>query len=186
MNIQDSQAGRLLITLENIKRLTPRPQSGNAVPHGEFVTMFVLHAAMKKQQAERQQEGQEGGQLQGGPCPGLMVSKLSELLQVSRPTASQMVSTLEEKGYIERVMSETDRRVIYICLTDKGQAVFGCRMDRYADAITEVIEKVGREEIDQLISTCGRLVETVNEMRPRLLAAPALEQQELPGSAVSN
>lgn len=172
MNIQDSQERQLLITLENIKRLTPRPQTGEAVPHGEFVMMFVIHAAMKKQEAE-EKEG-------GCPSPGLMVSRLSELLQVSRPTASQMVSTLEDKGYIERVMSATDRRVIYICLTDKGQAVFSSRMKRYSEALSEIIEKVGREEIDQLILTCTRLQEAVNEVRPRLMMLPSLEQQWLP------
>jgi DNA-binding MarR family transcriptional regulator len=174
MNIQDSQEKQLLITLENIKRLTPRPQSSDAVPHGEFVTMFVLHAAMKKQEAE-ELEG-------GGKPPGLMVSKLSELLQVSRPTASQMVSTLEDKGYIERVMSATDRRVIYIWLTEKGQTAFGSRMDRYSDALSEIIEKVGREEIDQLILTCARLQEVVNEVRPRLQYSQPTEQQALPDS----
>ncbi|WP_405109109.1 MarR family transcriptional regulator [Paenibacillus sp. FSL K6-1217] len=122
---------------------------------------------MKKQEADEQE--------QGCLCPGLMVSRLSELLQVSRPTASQTVSTLEEKGYIERVMSETDRRVIYICLTAKGQAVFGSRMDRYSDVLGEIIAKVGEEEIDQLILTCGRLMEVVNEVRPRQLLNPPLD-----------
>lgn len=127
--------------------------------------MFVIHAAMKQQEADEQE--------QGGPCRGLMVSRLSELMQVSRPTASQMVSALEEKGYIERVMSETDRRVIYICLSAKGQAVFGSRMDRYSGVLAEIIDKVGGEEIDQLISTCGRLMEAVNEVRPRVMGNPS-------------
>ncbi|QUL56470.1 MarR family transcriptional regulator [Paenibacillus tritici] len=165
MSIQDSRERQLLITLENIKRLSPRQQGMDSIPHGEFVTMFAIHAAMKQQEADEQE--------QGGPCRGLMVSRLSELMQVSRPTASQMVSTLEEKGYIERIMSETDRRVIYICLSAKGQAVFGSRMDRYSDVLSEIIDKVGGEEIDQLISTCGRLLEAVNEVRPRMMGNPS-------------
>ncbi|WNS46721.1 MarR family transcriptional regulator [Paenibacillus sp. MMS20-IR301] len=168
MSMHDCQENKLLITLENLKRLTPRSQSSDIMPHGEFVTMFVIHTAMKQQEA--------GGQGEEGPYPGLMVSKLSELMQVSRPTASQMVGTLEDKGFIERVMSETDRRVIYICLTDSGKAAFGSRMELYSDVLAEIIEKVGREEIDQLIATCGRLMEAVNEVRPRVVSNPPMEQ----------
>ncbi|KWX79481.1 MarR family winged helix-turn-helix transcriptional regulator [Paenibacillus jilunlii] len=157
MDTQDSQERKLLIALENIKRLTTRPQLFASIPRAEFLTMFVIHASMQK--AEQEKEA----------SPGVMISKLSELLQISRPTASQMISSMEEKGYTRRVMSTSDRRVIYICLTEKGQAVLQMNLARYSSVLNEIIEKVGRKEIDQLIFLCDRFQEVVNEVKPRLL-----------------
>ncbi|MEC0170080.1 MarR family winged helix-turn-helix transcriptional regulator [Paenibacillus graminis] len=157
MDTQDSQERKLLIALENIKRLTTRPQLFASIPRAEFLTMFVINASMQKAEQEKQS------------CPGVMISKLSELLQISRPTASQMISSMEEKGYTRRVMSTSDRRVIYICLTEKGQAVLQMNLARYSGVLNEIIEKVGRKEIDQLIFLCDRFQEVVNEVKPRLL-----------------
>ncbi|MNY63892.1 hypothetical protein D3C86_2009190 [compost metagenome] len=67
------------------------------------------------------------------------------------------------------MMSTSDRRVIYICLTEKGQAVLQMNLARYSGVLNEIIEKVGRKEIDQLIFLCDRFQEVVNEVKPRLL-----------------
>jgi DNA-binding MarR family transcriptional regulator len=99
-----------------------------------------------------------------------MVSRLSELLQISRPTASQTISALEEKGFIRRTVSPADRRAVYISLTGEGQAVFRERMARYSGILNEIINKVGREEVDQLLATCDRLRNVVEEVRQRYTA----------------
>ncbi|WP_379136194.1 MarR family winged helix-turn-helix transcriptional regulator [Paenibacillus sp. sgz500958] len=165
MDAQYSQEKKLLIALENIKRLTSRAQNLDSVPHGEFVMMFVIQAMMKKEQTENAES-----------CPGIMISKLSDLLQISRPTASQMISSLEEKGYILREMSRSDRRVIYIRLTGKGDKVFETLMTRYLGILNEIIERVGREEIDQLIHLCDRFQNAVNEVRPKLMSQLSMEE----------
>ena len=160
MNPQDSQEEKLLMVFENIKRLTNRSKWTDSIPQGEFLMMFVINVMMKKERT-----GSDVPEY-----PGVMVSKLSELLQISRPTASQAVSSLEEKGYVERSMSATDRRVIYIGLTKQGQAVFDQRMTRYSCILNEIVAKVGREEVDQLITTCERLRNVVDEVRLRFTA----------------
>jgi len=157
MNTQESQETRLIVAFENIKRMTTRAQSVDSVPHGEFVMMFVINTIMRKKDPLNPDAG----------YPGVMISKLSELLQISRPTASQMISSMEEKGLVERVMSLTDRRVVYICLTDKGQAVFGTKMAQYSCILNEIIEKVGTEEVDQLITLCERFQTVVSEVKRR-------------------
>lgn len=168
MNPQDSQEEKLLMAFENIKRLTTRTKWNDSIPHGEFLMMFVINVMMKKERM--------------GPddpeYPGVMVSKLSELLQISRPTASQAVNSLEEKGYVERFMSATDRRVIYIGLTSQGQAVFNQRMARYSCILNEIVDKVGREEVDQLIATCERLRTVVDEVRLRMAEDELIPEHE--------
>lgn len=161
MDNQGIQEKKLIVAFENIKRLTTRPQSTDSVPHGEFLMMFVINSVMKQTDPE----------INATACPGVMISKLSDLLQISRPTASQMITTLEEKGYVDRIACATDRRIVYICLTEKGQMVFSTKMAIYSGFLTEIIEKVGREEIDQLISLCERFHSAVGEIRDRHLSS---------------
>lgn len=155
MNTEESQETRLIIAFENIKRMITRAQSTNSIPHGEFVMMFVINTIMRRKDPLNPDDAH----------PGVMISKLSDLLQISRPTASQMVSSMEEKGLVERIMSVTDRRVVYICLTDKGQAIFGTKLAQYSCNLNEIIEKVGTEEVDQLLSLWERFYTVASEFK---------------------
>lgn len=158
MNPQDNQEEKLLMAFGNIKRLTTPTKWNASIPHGEFLMLLVINVMKKKERARPD----------ATEFPGVMVSQLSELLQISRPTASQAVSSLEEKGYVERLMSETDRRVVYISLTEQGQSVFAQQMERYSSVLNEIVDKVGREAVDQLIATCARLRTVMDEVRLRL------------------
>lgn len=141
MDTHDNQEQKLIIALENIKRLTARPYSIDVVSYREFVMMYVIHTVMKQKKAT---EGDKQHR-------GVMISKLSDLLQISRPTATQMANTLEEKGYVVRTTSETDRRVVYICLSELGEQIYSRQMASYSGILSEITQKVGKEEIDQLI-----------------------------------
>ncbi|MEK5448705.1 MarR family winged helix-turn-helix transcriptional regulator [Paenibacillus sp. FSL R7-0331] len=157
MNSQNHQEEQLLKVFENIRSLTNRTNWNDPIPYGEFLMMFMIHAMMKRMDPDAEMPAQQG----------VMVSKLSELLQISRPTASQTISALVDKGYIRRTTSEVDRRAVYISLTGEGQAVFRERMARYSGILNEIIDKVGREEVDQLFVTCDRLRNVVDEVRIR-------------------
>ncbi len=41
---------------------------------------------------------------------GVTISALSELIDISKPAVSQMINTLEDKGYVERITTKSDRR----------------------------------------------------------------------------
>ncbi|AIQ34558.1 MULTISPECIES: MarR family winged helix-turn-helix transcriptional regulator [unclassified Paenibacillus] len=158
MDTQNSQEQKLIIAFENIKRLTARPSFKESVSYREFVMMYVINNLMKR---KKPSDGEEQR--------GVMISRLSDLLQISRPTATQMVNSLEEKGYVVRTTSDTDRRVVYIALTNEGEQIYDSQMATYSGILSEVMEKVGKKEIDQLIFLCDRFQEAVHEVRSRQL-----------------
>ncbi|MNO42332.1 Transcriptional repressor MprA [compost metagenome] len=158
MDTQNSQEQKLIIAFENIKRLTARPSLKEPLSYREFVMMYVINNLMKQKKPSDGEEQQ-----------GVMISRLSDLLQISRPTATQMVNSLEEKGYVVRTTSDTDRRVVYIGLTNKGEQIYDTQMATYSGILNEVTEKVGKKEIDQLIFLCDRFQEAVHEVRSRQL-----------------
>ncbi len=51
------------------------------------------------------------------------LSDLADRHQVSAPTMSNTVTALEERGWVRRVRSEQDRRVVWIEITDDGLAM---------------------------------------------------------------
>ena len=56
-----------------------------------------------------------------GEIDNLTVSKLASAMSIHQSTASNLIDKLETKGYITRVRSEDDRRVVYLTLTDVGR-----------------------------------------------------------------
>jgi len=49
------------------------------------------------------------------------VSDISNLLDVAPPTITQVVTSLEDKGYVERKLNKEDRRAVLVELTEKGE-----------------------------------------------------------------
>lgn len=56
-----------------------------------------------------------------GEVDKLTVSKLAGAMSIHQSTASNLIDKLETKGYISRVRSSDDRRVVYLTLTDIGR-----------------------------------------------------------------
>jgi DNA-binding MarR family transcriptional regulator len=83
---------------------------------------------------------------------GARMSELSEKLHLSRPAASQIVGKLEEKDLVERTMSGGDRRSVHVVVTEAGQALFHEQKERAMKMTDKVIDKVGNENVLQLIS----------------------------------
>jgi DNA-binding MarR family transcriptional regulator len=52
--------------------------------------------------------------------PAITQKQLSQTLAVSAPNITILLDRLVDKGWIERVRSETDRRMQHICLTAEG------------------------------------------------------------------
>ncbi len=55
-----------------------------------------------------------------GSQPACRACDLSQALRVSAPTVTGIIDRLERAGYVKRVPSKTDRRVIHIELTQTG------------------------------------------------------------------
>ena len=50
-------------------------------------------------------------------------SQLAEALKLTKPAISAIIRKLSNMGLIEKVQSEEDKRVFYICVTGKGKSI---------------------------------------------------------------
>lgn len=87
------------------------------------------------------------------------IGEFAEFIGVSFPSATYKVNALEDKGYIKRVRSNTDRRESYLELTKKYYD--------YAKLndqdMREVVNKINEEFTDEEIELLGKLLSVVEE-----------------------
>jgi len=55
------------------------------------------------------------------------MTELARELDLTRPTVTVLVDKLTEKGYIKRIPSDEDRRVIHLCIDKKGTKITALR-----------------------------------------------------------
>ena len=58
-----------------------------------------------------------------GDSPGQSQAAITRWLGVEPPTTTKMLARLERAGFVQRVRSADDRRVVLVSLTDKGQSL---------------------------------------------------------------
>ncbi len=90
--------------------------------------------------------------------PEMSQKELSSILDIRSQSLGELLAKLERNGYITRKTSETDRRVMMICLTDAGREaanqkeqqtekknLFGCLTEEEQDRLREYLIRITRE-----------------------------------------
>ena len=75
-------------------------------------------------------------------------SFVSKELMVTLGTVTTCLNNLERKGYIERIRSDQDRRVVYLHLTKKGRLLHRLHKRFHKAMVEKIIDGMSPEEID--------------------------------------
>ena len=87
------------------------------------------------------------------------MSSVAKSLSVTVGTLTISVNNLVKKGYIHRVRSNEDRRVVLIFLTDKGKKAFNHHKKFHEDMIQSLIAGLSDKEINTLVTALTNLKE---------------------------
>lgn len=141
--------------LESINKLKKMkhiyPEIGD-ISHGEFVLMYVIDHIMNETGDASEQ-------------PGVKISALSGHMHMSKPAASKMLNSLEEKGLIERKMGTNDRRVVYATLTSQGNTLLQQYKERFLKTVDLIIDGLGEEETKSLIMIINHLCSILEQIK---------------------
>lgn len=125
---------------------------------------YMLHAIWHSML--RQRKDLPEGQV---PPPGVTVSALSRMTHNSMPAASQILRGMEEKDIIRRVPAQSDRRRVYVCLTEQGEQLVEEAGNAFFRFWDDVANRMGDQDIEELIRLLdklrGILEETKGQMR---------------------
>jgi DNA-binding MarR family transcriptional regulator len=99
---------------------------------------------------------------------GVMVSKISSMLNVTSPTVTQLIKGLEANGLVERSIDKEDRRVVRITLTDAGKKVTEQAFKEFSDSFNGLVEYLGEEQSKQLAYLLDQVFQYFDERKKRL------------------
>ena len=88
---------------------------------------------------------------------GVTMSELSRLLLVSNGNATAVVDRLEADGFVRRSPSDTDRRTVYVGLTDAGVAAFEAQAQGHEADVDRLFADLTAEDIDRLTEILKRM-----------------------------
>ncbi|MGM1046769.1 Transcriptional regulators [Paenibacillus uliginis N3/975] len=158
MDQERSQGKRLIEAMAKIKRVSSKHKFDDLLPQREFYVMEIINSRMQCNNSDEQE--------QLAP-PGIKVSELSEILHITMPSVSQMINGLEQKGYVKRITTKNDRRVVYITLDVEGEAALKKAKKTFLSFTDEIVTRLGHEETEQLITLCTRLYEIIGDIKSR-------------------
>ena len=96
---------------------------------------------------------------------GIKTSDLTKNLCITKPATSKALNSLEEKGYIQRSSNKTDRRVVYVKLTEEGKLYLEEQNIKFKNFTCKVVEKMGEEDTDNLIRLFDKLYNIIEEIQ---------------------
>lgn len=94
---------------------------------------------------------------------GIQVSKLVESLRVLPPAASRTLKSLEEKGYVERMISPSNRRSVYVKLTWAGRDILKEAEEIMETFAENVFARTDEEELQRVCEYLYQLYYAASE-----------------------
>ncbi|HIT90431.1 MAG TPA: MarR family transcriptional regulator [Candidatus Merdenecus merdavium] len=94
----------------------------------------------------------------------MKVSEIKTCIPLSKPAVSQILNSLEKKGYIIRNIDRTDRRKIAVTTTPEGTAILNETRTSYDEVLMEIVNQFGKEEMINLIEYLNRLVDIYEQV----------------------
>lgn len=87
---------------------------------------------------------------------GMTMSQLAGFLHTSTATCTGLADRLERDGFVERVRSEEDRRVVQLRLTEKGHGVFQRIEDHAQRRVGQLLSLVDDHDRAELLAILER------------------------------
>ncbi len=129
---QYAQALRLFEQMHNLRKMWMSFEMMPPLKHSDMILLSTLSHMLSKH-------------------PKVTVSALAKALHQSVPGISQKVSFLEKEGYISRISDDSDRRVAYLHMTEKGVKVTGDALRFMLGNMQAALNRLGEERAQQLI-----------------------------------
>ena len=80
----------------------------------------------------------------------LPMKSISQMLDIKKSNLTKTVDSLIEAGLVERVVSEKDRRVTYITLTEKGKDIYTKYRHIFMKSLGEKFDFFSQDELKKL------------------------------------
>ena len=90
------------------------------------------------------------------------VSAIAKEFNVTKPTVSDAVRVLHQKGLIEKSPSNADRRAYSVAVSQKGQSVVA-QTEQFADPVKSIVEQLGTQTQEQFFIAISKIISLMNK-----------------------
>ncbi len=126
------------------KQMFPRDKCNSGLNPSEHYALRVLHSI-------------NGGQK-------VMPSKLAKEMKVTLAAVTQQLKALEEHGYVERRLSKSDRRRMYVSITEKGFELFESMRSERIKFMSGLINYLGEEDGKKLVELMTKAINYIEDI----------------------
>lgn len=134
--------------IHRFEMMMHRSKPTHELPPGMFMTLLTIGKMMHIQ----------------GTVEGIPVSDLTKELEQTRPAISQKLNILEEKGYIIREQSKTDRRCMMVRVSERGCMVLSDARGQFRKYLVQLNKKMGAEKLQVLTELLKEAVDQMSEV----------------------
>ncbi|EIT87397.1 MarR family transcriptional regulator [Fictibacillus macauensis ZFHKF-1] len=90
-------------------------------------------------------------------------TELAEIFCVNKSAITAIVTRLAEKGYIDRIRDQRDRRIVYLTLTEEGQSVFEWADKKVFEVVSPYLKVFSEQEIETFLTLFEKLAAILND-----------------------
>lgn len=145
--MNNNQGQALLNSLHKIKKVMIKSHMMAGVPHPSIMALRGIKHC---------NNSTENGNLQG-----IKMSEISKFMDISKPATTQIINDLEKRGYVKRTLTENDRRVVYIRLTESGNEILDRGEKEAFASMAKIIDSLGENDTEELIRILKKLSDTL-------------------------
>ena len=91
----------------------------------------------------------------------LISTQLADKVGVTRSAISQMVNRLSEKGLVQRVPDDVDRKIAYIELTGNAKELYNAQRKRMGEVVAKVVADFGADKANQKLKLVDEFCDSV-------------------------
>ena len=95
----------------------------------------------------------------------ITMNELSDKLGITMGTASVAVNKLTEKQFLERSRSNTDRRKVFVKLTQKGKVALNYHGNFHSTILERITDDIPKEKLDTFVEVFETIMRNLNKVK---------------------
>jgi MarR family transcriptional regulator, organic hydroperoxide resistance regulator len=102
--------------------------------------------------------------------------RVADMLVCSTPNATGIVDRMEERGFIERLRDDRDRRVVLVRLTDVGRQTLAAFETVKQNSLRRIIESMGPDDQETCLRAFRAMRHAAEGLAPLPSSQPTLQE----------
>lgn len=99
----------------------------------------------------------------------ITVNEIAQDMEISAPAVSKSLKSLENRGIISRVTSESSRRNTFVHITESGIEIYEKNMEVMGRLVDKILSSFTEKEIEQMIAVSKKINMILDEETENLM-----------------